>query len=167
MKSLNEIIKSVLKEYLTEQQAVDLNPKPIECLPFNNQQGYAYDNLEVELSYLLNKTDNFFKNEGWRRNYGHAITEIYNNTKILYDATVKDPYRKNNYCYSALHVVAFNYEYHTTKAVDMTGLLIQRLSNLINEVKTGAKYDQIRKELPDFFIPKLEEILQMFKDKIK
>jgi hypothetical protein len=184
MKTVNEVIKSVIKEYLIEQQQVspkpinsipnansqeaNLMPKPTKCVPSTNEQGQAYDDLGFQLSSLLNGTDRFFRDRNWKQEYIDVITKMYNNTKILYNATVGDPYTSwNKQCYPALHVFAYQFEVKQANARGMNGLLVKKLSELINELKTGTKYENARTLFPDFFIPKLEEILQMFINKIK
>lgn len=169
MKSINEVIKSVLKEYLIEQQEVDIYPKPIatrECLGNDKQVGLAYDDLGFQLNSLLNNTDRFFSST-YEKDYIDRITKMYNNTKILYNATVKDPYNKdNNQCYPALHVLAFDYEFNINKSYGMKSLLVKKLTDLINALKTDPKYTK-RYVIPGIFISKLQEISQMFIDKIK
>lgn len=164
--NLNESIKTVLKQYITEQE--NKNPQPINtsvCL----DPGYAknilllIDSVFYSFNSVFNtakKTTEVANNQSINASitFPEKLSKLHTEIKSLFGKYSPDPFKKSDKCYLAVHVLEFTYEYNLNKNVNMTGLLQTTVNELINNLKTNEKYSILN---PEKSLPILEDILRM------
>lgn len=165
--NLNESIKTVLKQYITEQENKNKNPQPINtsaCL----DPGYAKNILLLidSVFYSFNSVFNTAKKTEVANNqsinasitFPEKLSKLHTEIKSLFGKYSPDPFKKSDKCYLAVHVLEYTYEYNLTKNPNMTGLLQTKVNELINNLKTNEKYSILN---PEKSLPILEDILRM------